>query len=214
MIKALDQVAEVMGLGTAELGAEALVPARRLAELAKYGIRADASQIRRHPKGRRLATLLATVRFLEAKSVDDTLELLDLLTATERVLFGLVANRALAPSSKLAAANWITHDVHIDRLADADEPIAGDEHGRLEPHPDAGDRQWDDKRDVGFRMWDNPKDSREDLPQIVIGIAVTRDGIPVRYWSWPGDTSDQKLIRQVKERTPVPTTSRALQCPR
>ena len=35
---------------------------------------------------------------------------------TERVLFALVANRALAPSSKLAAADWITHDVHIDGL--------------------------------------------------------------------------------------------------
>ena len=35
---------------------------------------------------------------------------------TERVLFGLVANRALAPSSKLAAADWVTHDVHIDGL--------------------------------------------------------------------------------------------------
>jgi hypothetical protein len=34
------------------------------------------------------------------------------------VLFGLVANRALAPSSKLAAADWITHDVHIDGLCD------------------------------------------------------------------------------------------------
>src|SRR6266702_4237814 len=28
----------------------------------------------------------------------------------------LVANRALAPSSKLAAATWISHDVHIDGL--------------------------------------------------------------------------------------------------
>ncbi len=83
MIKALDQVAEVMGLGMAELGAEGLVPPRRLGELAKYGMSADASQIRRHPDGRRLATLLATVAFLEAKSVDDTLELLDLLMATE-----------------------------------------------------------------------------------------------------------------------------------
>ena len=83
MIKALDQVAEVVGLGTAELGVEALVPPRRLAELAKYGMSADASQLRRHADGRRLATLLATVRFLEAKSVDDTLELLDLLMATE-----------------------------------------------------------------------------------------------------------------------------------
>jgi len=46
-------------------------------------MRADVSQIRRHGDGRRLATLLATVRFLEAKSVDDTLELLDLLMTTE-----------------------------------------------------------------------------------------------------------------------------------
>ena len=36
--------------------------------------------------------------------------------ATERVLFGLVANRALAPSSKLAAAEWISSDVHIENL--------------------------------------------------------------------------------------------------
>jgi hypothetical protein len=83
MIKALDQVAEVMGLGTAELGAEGMVPPRQLAELARYGMSADASTIRRHGDGRRLATLLATIRHLEAKSVDDTLELLDLLMATE-----------------------------------------------------------------------------------------------------------------------------------
>ena len=38
------------------------------------------------------------------------------IEVTERVLFGLVANRALAPSSKLAAADWINHDVHIDGL--------------------------------------------------------------------------------------------------
>ena len=39
--------------------------------------------------------------------------------AAERVLFGLVANRALAPSSKLAAAEWMSRDVHIDGLGDA-----------------------------------------------------------------------------------------------
>lgn len=83
-----------MGLGLVELGTEALVPSRRLGELAKYGMSADASQIRRHPDGRRLATLLATVRHLEAKSVDDTLELLDLLMATELV------NKAQTASNK------------------------------------------------------------------------------------------------------------------
>ena len=40
---------------------------------------------------------------------------------TERVLFGLVANRALAPSSKLAAAEWITNGVHIENLGEIGE---------------------------------------------------------------------------------------------
>jgi len=30
-------------------------------------------------------------------------------------------------------------------------------------------------------------------------MAVTREGIPVRVWSWPGNTADSALIRQVKE---------------
>src|SRR5262249_35466109 len=38
--------------------------------------------------------------------------------AAERVLFGLVANRALAPSSKLAASEWMSRDVHIDGLGE------------------------------------------------------------------------------------------------
>src|SRR5438045_5030786 len=37
--------------------------------------------------------------------------------SAERVLFGLVANRALAPSSKLAAARWISEDAAIAGLA-------------------------------------------------------------------------------------------------
>ncbi|MFC4946630.1 transposase [Pseudonocardia sp. GCM10023141] len=30
-------------------------------------------------------------------------------------------------------------------------------------------------------------------------MAVTRDGIPVRVWCWPGNTGDSALIRQVKD---------------
>jgi transposase len=33
----------------------------------------------------------------------------------------------------------------------------------------------------------------------VIGLAVTREGIPVRVWCWPGNTGDSALIRQVKK---------------
>jgi hypothetical protein len=82
-VKYLDRVAEIGGVGLARLGAEARVPPRRMAELFRYGMTASASLIRRHGDARRLATLVATVRHLEAKSVDDALELLDLLMTTE-----------------------------------------------------------------------------------------------------------------------------------
>ena len=52
---------------------------------------------------------------------------------------------------------------------------------------------------MGFRTHGKSKDSRDDLPQVVIGMAVTRDGIPVRVWCWPGNTADSPLIRQVKD---------------
>ena len=50
-----------------------------------------------------------------------------------------------------------------------------------------------------WRTYGHSKDHRPDLPQIVIGMAVTREGIPVRVWTFPGDTSDQVLIRTVKD---------------
>jgi Transposase DDE domain len=170
----------------------------------------------------------------------------------ERVCFGLVANRALAPSSKLAAADWISSDVHIDGLGEvsndvcyramdwlhdvraqlekevfhqvanllnlevdllffdttstyfelehADEPVARDLQGNRQPTTDtAGGDGGDGGDGVGFRTYGKSKDSRDDLPQIVIGMAVTREGIPVRCWCWPGNTSDSALIRQVKD---------------
>jgi hypothetical protein len=34
---------------------------------------------------------------------------------------------------------------------------------------------------------------------VVVGMAVTRAGIQVRVWSWPGNTTDSALIRQAKD---------------
>lgn len=45
----------------------------------------------------------------------------------------------------------------------------------------------------------NSKDHRSDLPQVVIGMAVTREGLPIRVWTWPGNTSDMSVIQQVKD---------------
>ena len=43
------------------------------------------------------------------------------------------------------------------------------------------------------------KDHRPDLPQVVVGMAVTRTGIPVRVWTFAGNASDQVIIRKVRD---------------
>src|SRR3954452_22725800 len=50
-----------------------------------------------------------------------------------------------------------------------------------------------------FRVFGHSKDHRPDLPQIVIGLAVTREEIPVRVWCWPGNTNDMSVITEVKD---------------
>jgi hypothetical protein len=66
----------------------------------------------------------------------------------------------------------------------------------------------DDERDEGDRVLDerglrkyskHSKDHRPDLPQVVVGMAVTRQGIPVRVWTFPGNTSDQQIIRKARD---------------
>src|SRR5207245_2337107 len=79
-------------------------------------------------------------------------------------------------------------------LEDADEEAARNWRGERASGDDA-----DPDKTAGFRTHGKSKDSRDDLPQIVIGMAVTRQAIPVRVWCWPGNTADSALIRQVKE---------------
>jgi Transposase DDE domain len=43
------------------------------------------------------------------------------------------------------------------------------------------------------------KNGRSDAPQIVIGLAVTRDGLPVRHWVFPGNTVDVTTVSQVRD---------------
>ena len=42
------------------------------------------------------------------------------------------------------------------------------------------------------------KNGRGDAPQIVVGLAVTREGFPVRHWVFPGNTVDVSTVAQVK----------------
>jgi hypothetical protein len=167
-------------------------------------------------------------------------------TDVERVLLALVANRALAPASKLAAAEWVSCDVAIPGLAGMDEDrayramdllVEADTDAKIQeavffavahllnlevdllffdttstyferdsedsaPAVDAEEAAGADGNDgqqAGFRRYGHSKDSRGDLPQIIIGLAVTREGIPVRVWCWPGNTTDAAVLPQVKD---------------
>ena len=55
------------------------------------------------------------------------------------------------------------------------------------------------KRYVAPRKRGYSKNGRGDAPQIVVGLAVTRDGFPVRHWVFPGNTVDVTTVAQVKE---------------
>jgi transposase len=152
-------------------------------------------------------------------------------TDVERVLFALVANRAVAPSSKLAAAEWVSHDAAVPGLETMDKDqamramdllVEADTQGAVQEAVFFAaahllnlevdliffdttstyferDEEANIEDEESLRRYGHSKDHRRDLPQIVIGLAVTREGIPVRCWVWPGNTTDTTVIEQVKD---------------
>jgi len=163
--------------------------------------------------------------------------------AVERVVFALVAQRALEPGSKLAGTRWVAERVAIegcagfsddaaysamDFLLDALEEIAGEIFGSVAHllnldldiifvdttstywEVDGADELADLQETVdddgvsrpaenGARAFGHSKDHRTDLPQVVIAMAVTADGVPVRCWTFSGNTADTSIIRTVKD---------------
>jgi len=161
----------------------------------------------------------------------------------ERVLFALVAQRALEPASKLAATRWVAERVWIEHLSglsddqayramdfllEALEEIAAGvfntvatllnldldivfvdttstyfETDRPDELPETAAAATDDEvsnpAESGVRAFGHSKDFRTDLPQVVIAMAVTRDGVPVRCWTFPGNTADTAIIRTIKD---------------
>jgi hypothetical protein len=56
-----------------------------------------------------------------------------------------------------------------------------------------------DDADENLRQYGYSKDERANHAQVVIAFAVTRNGIPVRCWVWPGNTADKAIIDSVKK---------------
>lgn len=162
----------------------------------------------------------------------------------ERALFAMVANRILAPCSKLYCwEQCLPEDIRIEGTQvlqlqhlyramdflerhkqsleeqiyfqisdllnldvdlifydttslhfeiDEDDQGAGEDDTVHGSYP-AGHKQYRAPRKRGY-----PKNGRSDVPQIVVGLAVTRDGLPVRHWIFPGNTVDVTTVEQVK----------------
>jgi hypothetical protein len=163
----------------------------------------------------------------------------------ERAAFAMVANRAVAPCSKLYCyEQWLREDVVVDgtaglqldhlyrtmdffekhkeviekalffRLSDLfacdvelifydtttlhfeidEEDADGAEDAVLRGSKLAGGKTY-----AALRQRGKSKNKRSDVPQIVVGLAMTRDGLPVRSWIFRGDTVDVETVKQVKE---------------
>ena len=55
-----------------------------------------------------------------------------------------------------------------------------------------------DESPSGLLKRGRSKDNHPELPLVSIAFAVTKQGIPIRCWTFSGNTSDQKIVDQVK----------------
>ena len=73
------------------------------------------------------------------------------------------------------------------------EDAGGAEDATLRGTPLAGAKLYPALRQRG-----KAKNKRNDVPQVIVGLAMTRDGLPVRSWVFRGDTVDVETVAQVK----------------
>jgi len=59
------------------------------------------------------------------------------------------------------------------------------------------DYEDEDDTEVGFRKFGRAKEGGWG-PQVVVALAVTREGLPVRSWVFPGNTSDVDTVEKVR----------------
>jgi transposase len=142
----------------------------------------------------------------------------------EWATFAMVANRALAPYSKRGVEEWVKEDVALGNLDSIelqhlyramDVLLEYRETVHKEVYFAVADLlnlevdliffdttstyfEMDEEDEEGLRRYGHSKDHRPDLPQVVIGLAVTKEGIPVKCWTMPGNTSDMKTVEKVK----------------
>jgi hypothetical protein len=146
--------------------------------------------------------------------------------ALAEAAFLMVANRALAPESKLGLYERWMREVHwppaealqlhhlylaLDLLAEQKAKLEKEIFFRVADLLSADvdllfydttsvyfETEEEDEGEQALRKWGHGKDSRPNAPQIVVGLAVTREGLPVKSWVFPGNTADVSTVEQVK----------------
>ena len=64
---------------------------------------------------------------------------------------------------------------------------------------DVAPESWRGLTFAPLRKRGHSKEGRDNDPQVIIALAVTRDGMPVRSWVLPGDTADVSTVERIKE---------------
>jgi len=149
----------------------------------------------------------------------------DFLSPIEWAIFAMVANRALAPDSKRGVEEWVREDVALgnpeplslqhlyramDFLREHGEEIQKEvffatadlfhlEVDLLFFDTTSTYVERNEEDEGGLKRYGHSKDHRPDRPQIIIGLAVTKEGIPVRCWVLPGNTQDMTTVERVKK---------------
>lgn len=157
------------------------------------------------------------------KLIHDRIEVRHFKAPIALSVFAMVAGRALCPSSKLALTDWVENDVHIPELPSVAVQTLYRAMDFLLEHQDDLEKEiywavadllnlevdllffdttstyFETDQQTDLKQYGYSKDMRPDRPQVVVGLAVTRDGIPVKHWVFPGDTSDMSTIKKVKD---------------
>jgi len=142
----------------------------------------------------------------------------------ERAIFLMVANRCLAPQSKLGCYERWMEDIYFPQGAGIELQHLYRAMDFLDEHKDKIEEAlyWrladllsmevdlvfydttsvhfeTDEEDESLRKRGYSKNNRTDAPQMVVGLAVTRDGYPVKSWVFPGNTTDVTTLERVKK---------------
>ena len=143
----------------------------------------------------------------------------------KQALFAMVANRALAPSSKLAIEQWAAEDVFLGTEEDLQVQHFYRAMDFLLEHTEDIQKEvfWstasllnltvdliffdttntyfeiDEPGASELKAYGKSKDKRDDLPLVTIGLAVTREGIPVQCWILPGNQHDAKTVDRIQK---------------